>query len=68
MVKKNQINHFINGYREPGEVVYNAPLDDLTQAFVNARAYSDQNNIKILNATRGGHLEVFERVDFDQLF
>ena len=26
------------------------------------------NGIKIYNATRGGALEVFERVDFDSLF
>ncbi|MBL63834.1 MAG: hypothetical protein CMI30_10560 [Opitutae bacterium] len=67
VVKENQVNHFIKGYREPGEVVYNAPLDDLTQAYVNARAYADQNNIKIVNTTRGGHLEVFERMNFDDV-
>ncbi|MBG29583.1 MAG: hypothetical protein CMI31_06230 [Opitutae bacterium] len=68
VVKKDQVNHFIKGYREPGEVVYNAPLSDLTQAFANARAYADDNNLEILNATRGGHLEVFDRVHFDDLF
>ena len=67
-VKENQENHFIKGYREPGEIVYNAPLDDLTEAYKNAKAYSDQNDISIINATRGGFLEVFERVDFDTLF
>lgn len=67
VVKENQVNHFIKGYREPGEVVYNAPLDDLTQAYVNARAYADQNNIKIVNTTRGGYLEVFERMNFDDV-
>lgn len=30
--------------------------------------YAKQNNIKILNATRGGKLESFPRVDFDTLF
>lgn len=33
-----------------------------------AKKYADTNNIKIYNATRGGKLEVFERVDFDSLF
>lgn len=32
------------------------------------RKYADQNGIKIVNATRGGHLEAFERIDFDALF
>ena len=30
--------------------------------------YAEKNNIKIFNATRGGALEVFPRVDFDSLF
>lgn len=33
-----------------------------------AREYAENNGIKIYNATRGGKLEVFERVNFDKLF
>lgn len=33
-----------------------------------ARRYAESHGIKIYNATRGGRLEVFERVDFDSLF
>lgn len=33
-----------------------------------ARKYADTHNIRIYNATRGGYLEAFERVDFDTLF
>ncbi len=33
-----------------------------------AKKYCDAHGIKIYNATRGGKLEVFERVDFDTLF
>lgn len=32
------------------------------------RKYAEKNGIKIFNATRGGALEVFPRVDFDSLF
>ena len=32
-----------------------------------AKKYCDQHGIKICNATRGGKLEVFERIDFDGL-
>lgn len=39
-----------------------------TLAYYAARKYADQHNVKIINATRGGKLEVFERVDFDTLF
>lgn len=33
-----------------------------------AKQYADSHGIKIYNATRGGALEVFPRVDFDSLF
>ena len=36
-------------------------------AYEIAKEYCDNHNIKIYNATRGGKLEVFERVDFDEL-
>lgn len=37
-------------------------------AYLSAKKYTDENNIKIYNATRGGKLEVFSRIDFDSLF
>ena len=43
-------------------------IDLATSAYECARVYAEKNNIKIKNATRGGNLEVFERVDFDSLF
>lgn len=42
--------------------------NNLIVAFSAARKYADSHGIKIYNATRGGKLEVFERVDFDSLF
>ena len=33
-----------------------------------ARRYADKNGIKIYNATRGGKLESFVRVNFDEVF
>ena len=38
------------------------------KAYLASKKYADENNIKIYNATRGGKLEIFERVDFDSLF
>ena len=43
-------------------------LDKSTLAYFAARKYADEHNIIIYNATRGGSLEVFERVNFDDLF
>jgi len=39
-----------------------------TNAYISAKNYADTHGIKIYNATRGGNLEVFERVVFDELF
>ena len=36
-------------------------------AYQAAKDYAELHDIRILNATRGGKLEVFERVDFDSL-
>ncbi|MBS4198422.1 DUF115 domain-containing protein [Bacillus sp. FJAT-49732] len=39
----------------------------MTCAYRVAKQYADRNNIRIYNATRGGMLEVFERVDLDKI-
>jgi hypothetical protein len=41
--------------------------DKMISAYKKAKKYADRNNIKIFNATRGGMLEVFERVNLDSL-
>ncbi|MCL2052424.1 MAG: DUF115 domain-containing protein [Lachnospiraceae bacterium] len=48
---------------QPGYSFYTA-----TKCYQAARSYADAHGIKIINATRGGKLEVFERADFDSLF
>lgn len=37
-------------------------------AYISAKKYADEHGIKIYNATRGGKLEIFERVNFNHLF
>jgi hypothetical protein len=61
-------NHFMSGYRSPDEIVNPAYLKEMTKAYKVAKKYGDEHGIKIYNATRGGHLEVFPRVIFDDLF
>lgn len=39
----------------------------MIEGFKVAKRYADKNNIKIYNATRGGMLEVFERVNLDEV-
>ena len=43
-------------------------VDNIINAYEVAKRYGDSHNIHIYNATRGGYLEVFERVNFDELF
>lgn len=60
--------HFIKGYRTPGEVVWAAPIKKMNIAYATAKKYADISGLKIYNATRGGHLEEFERVNIDEVF
>ena len=65
-------NHFIENYfEEDEEELYKnavADFEGMNLAFEKAERYSRENGFRIYNATRGGKLEVFERVDFDSLF
>ncbi len=45
-----------------------ADVDMHLEGYKSAGNYADIHGIKIYNATRGGKLEVFERVNFDSLF
>lgn len=44
-----------------------ADVYKITCAYKAAQLYAKQHNIQIYNATRGGKLEVFERINFDSL-
>ena len=64
-------NHFLENYDSKNFSSLNKKhkgFDSLFYAYQAARKYAEENGIKIYNATRGGALEIFERVDFDGLF
>lgn len=63
----NTKNHFISNYRSKGQKVFSASIDRMTKAYREARKFSNESGTKILNATRGGHLEAFERVHLDSV-
>lgn len=66
---RNPDNHFIeNYYNENDNQAVPFALEESLMAYQAARRYAEQFEIKIYNATRGGNLEVFERVNFDSLF
>ena len=61
-------NHFVKGYRHKGEIVNPAPINFLNFGYAHASAYAKREGIEIINATRGGHLEIFPRGHFESLF
>lgn len=65
---KGQSNHFHPDYRQQGEVAYSAPIGFMNESFAIAKRVMLANGIEVFNATRGGHLDVFTRADFDDLF
>ncbi len=58
-------NHFIADEMEDNKIHRE---DLMILAYEYAKEYANTHGIKIYNATRGGKLEVFERVDFNSLF
>lgn len=60
--------HFVENYQDEGFKNAKMFKDRQMLAYQSAKSYAMRNEIKILNATRGGQLEVFERADFDSLF
>ena len=68
IVSQRESNHFVPNYRKEGELWHAPRLDDQEKAFRFAKKFCEQRGLRIFNATRGGKLEVFPRVDFDTLF
>ena len=62
-------DYFCEGYDTDIKDVAVHDMGNNTRAYLDALAYcKETNKTAIYNATRGGKLEVFERVDFDGLF
>ncbi len=61
-------NHFAAGYFGKGYRWYNPRPERMAKSLEKGRIAFDADGRKVLNATVGGHLEVFERVDYDSLF
>lgn len=65
---EGEANHFHPDYRKIGEKWYDPKIEYQKMAFQAANESIIQLGGRIYNATRGGKLEVFHRVDFDSLF
>jgi len=62
------INHFHPDYFGPGFRYHDPNVDRMEKAYIKAKEFFKENDGTIYNATIGGNLEVFEKVDFDSLF
>lgn len=64
VVKTGADAHF---YKDeiPNEII--SDVLGMTRAYESFKRYAKEHGIVVKNATRGGKLEVFERVDFDEL-
>ena len=59
----------IQDHFSKNDLIENVPqLFKSTLAYEKAKIYADANSISIFNATRGGKLEIFKRIDFDSIF
>lgn len=68
VIEETDENHFIPNYYTKGEKWHDPNVDRMEKGFSVARDHFKKNNRTVLNATAGGHLEVFERVDYNTIF
>jgi hypothetical protein len=61
-------NHFIKGYYKKGMVWYAPSYDVEEYAYQLSKKVYEKNNREIYDATIGGKLQVFDKVDFFSLF
>lgn len=61
-------DYFSEKYNEDKDNLYIPNTEKSTLTYVAMKEHCDQRGIAVYNATRGGKLEVFPRVDFDTLF
>lgn len=67
LVEQDVRDYFDPAYDHDRHLLDVPNLERSTRAYVAARQWADLHGIRIRNATRGGNLEVFERVDLDAL-
>lgn len=68
VTEEMKCNHFHPEYSKVGSLVFPPNVERHLLSYRSARFAMERLDGKIFNATRGGDLEVFERIDFDSLF
>ena len=67
LISQGECNHFHPDYRKPGEKWFVPNLEVSIRSYEAAREALAAMGGKIYNASRGGKLEVFPRMDFDSV-
>lgn len=67
LVSRGEINHFHPDYRKKGETWTVPQLEKQSIAFRVAREFFEANGGKIYNASRRTKLDVFDRINFDDV-
>lgn len=64
----DDVNHFNKDYFGKGKRWHDPMVDRMELSYLKAKKYYEADNRKIYNATSGGNLEVFKRIDYKTLF
>lgn len=64
----DDVNHIHPNYFGKGYRWHDPNLARMEQAYLEARRFLEQHGVSVKNATVGGKLEVFERVNYQHLF
>ena len=62
------VPHFYENKSTDSEILPRGNTTQPMKAFSIARAVAEKRNVRMINATRGGNVEVLERIPFDDLF
>ena len=68
IVDKSAKDYFSDKYNEDKANLYIPNTEKSTLTYLAMKTHCENRNIRVFNATRGGKLEVFPRVNFDSLF
>lgn len=68
LVDNSVKDYFSDKYNEDKDNLYIPNTEKSTLTYVAMKKHCEARGVKVFNATRGGKLEVFPRVDFDSLF
>lgn len=66
-ISGNDKNHFCSDYLQDGDIAIIPDVNMMAKAYEKAEQYSREHGFRIYNASRGGNVEAFERVNFDEM-